>query len=351
MTQTLIRDDALSPYADVYNQNVSPNRWQFLLESMSDVSESIKSINPKSQLFVLRGPPTTVLPALFKTWKITHLVFERDDDPYTIERDTTVQKLADEAGVEVITELGRTLYEPAEIKKKAPGKTPTSMGPFVKLVESLPDPPDPIDAPTSLPDPGPTDLKNWKRADHSVDSYRRPEIDVNARHRDEEETSYETFSGPNGDFAVPTMKEIGMEGKATTPHHGGEKNGLKILDDYLKDKKKVLNFKKPETSPAAFEPASSAPSQYLLSKAALTCARSDGPLAAHEVRYRLRPALPQAPERHLLRRLALRPPSIPPRPTLLARDVPLQSSRHSQLPPNQGQPDRSVYGLAVAECL
>lgn len=225
---------------------------------MSDVSESITSINGKSQLFVLRGPPTTVLPALFKSWSITHLVFERDDDPYTLERDLTVHQLARDAGVEVITELGRTLYEPSEIMKKANSKPPTSMGPFVKLVESMPEPPVPIDAPKSLPDPGPTDLKGWKRKDHSVDEYRQPDIDVNARHRDDEETSYETFSGPNGDFAVPTMKEIGMEGKATTPHHGGEKNGLKILDDYLKDKQKVLNFKKPETSPAAFEPASSA---------------------------------------------------------------------------------------------
>ena len=50
---------------------------------MQDVSTSITKINPKSQLFVVRGPPTTILPALFKEWGITHLVFELDHDPYT----------------------------------------------------------------------------------------------------------------------------------------------------------------------------------------------------------------------------------------------------------------------------
>lgn len=42
---------------------------------MRDVSESITKINPKSQLFVVRGPPTTVLPALWKEWGITDIVW------------------------------------------------------------------------------------------------------------------------------------------------------------------------------------------------------------------------------------------------------------------------------------
>lgn len=59
----------------VYSQQVGPNRWQFLLDSMKDVSESLTELNAESQLFVVRGPPKTVLPALWKEWGITDIVW------------------------------------------------------------------------------------------------------------------------------------------------------------------------------------------------------------------------------------------------------------------------------------
>ena len=63
----------------VYEQSVGVNRWQFLLDSMTVLSENITAVNPKSQLLVVRGPPTTILPFLFRHWQITHLVFEKDE--------------------------------------------------------------------------------------------------------------------------------------------------------------------------------------------------------------------------------------------------------------------------------
>jgi hypothetical protein len=45
------------------------------LDSMKDVSESITKLNKESQLLVVRGPPTTILPALFKDWGVTDIVW------------------------------------------------------------------------------------------------------------------------------------------------------------------------------------------------------------------------------------------------------------------------------------
>lgn len=61
----------------VYHARVGVNRWQFLLDCQNDVSESITKLNKKSKLFVLREPAVTLLPKLWKAWKITHLVFEK----------------------------------------------------------------------------------------------------------------------------------------------------------------------------------------------------------------------------------------------------------------------------------
>lgn len=80
-------------------------------------------LNPKQKLHVIREAPQTVLPKLFKLWKISHLVFEKDTDAYARERDEEVRKLAKDAGVKVVVEVGRTLYDPEELVKANKGPT------------------------------------------------------------------------------------------------------------------------------------------------------------------------------------------------------------------------------------
>lgn len=59
----------------VFSQDVGANRWQFLLDSMKDVSARITAINPESKLHVVRGPPMSILVALFKSCGITDIVW------------------------------------------------------------------------------------------------------------------------------------------------------------------------------------------------------------------------------------------------------------------------------------
>ena len=49
----------------------------------------------------------------------------------------------------------------------------------------------------------------------------------------------------------------------TTTFKGGETEALRILQEFMKDKKKVLNFQKPYTNPTALTPNTTALSPYL----------------------------------------------------------------------------------------
>lgn len=100
----------------------------YRLDCQSDLSSSITKLNKKSKLFVIREAPQTLLPKLFKAWRISHLVFERDTDPYAKERDAKVVELARKAGVEVVaTRHGRTLYDPDELVQANGGKPTMSI--------------------------------------------------------------------------------------------------------------------------------------------------------------------------------------------------------------------------------
>ncbi|KAH7402375.1 FAD binding domain of DNA photolyase-domain-containing protein [Phaeosphaeria sp. MPI-PUGE-AT-0046c] len=231
----------------VYRARVGPNRWQYLLDCQSDLSKSITKLNSKSQLFVIREAPQTLFPKLFKAWKITHLVFEKDTDAYARERDEKVVSIAKEAGVEVVVRVGRTLYDPDQLVKENHGKPTMSISQVQAAGKKIGGIPRPIPAPKTMPGPGKVDVGEIEQE--------KPENepDINAKQRDGEETSYAQLAGPNGDFSVPTMEELGLK-EATTAHRGGETIALKILDEIIANEDYTATFEKPKTAPTAFEP-------------------------------------------------------------------------------------------------
>ncbi|KAG5944302.1 hypothetical protein E4U59_007364 [Claviceps monticola] len=232
----------------VYRARGGVNRWQFLLDCQNDLSESITKLNPKSKLFVLREGPQTLLPKLFKAWKVTHLVFEKDTDSYARQRDEVVAKAAKEAGVEVVVRSGRTLWDSDQVVAKHGGKPTMSMTALLSATKKLGDVPRPIPSPTQLPDPG----------DMPVDFEQDPpetKPDINAESRTNNDTGYRKIAGPKSDFAIETLEELGFA-PATTPHKGGESRALKALNAIAKDTVYTATFEKPKTSPALFEPQS-----------------------------------------------------------------------------------------------
>lgn len=221
------------------------------LDCQNDLSASITRLNKKSKLFVLREAPQTLFPRLFKAWDVTHLVFEKDTDAYARDRDETVIKSAMEAGIEVVIRSGRTLWDSDDIVKANGGKPTMSTTQLQNAGKKLGAIAPPLDAPASLPDPGPmpVDELDEKREEPPADP------DFNARWRTLKDRGYTKIAGPRGDFAIETLEELGFP-EATTPHRGGETAALARLDEVMRDVEYAATFRKPQTSPAAFEPQS-----------------------------------------------------------------------------------------------
>ncbi|KAF2807781.1 cryptochrome-2 [Mytilinidion resinicola] len=232
----------------VYRARVGSNRWQYLLDCQQDLSDGIAKLNPKSKLYVLREAPQTLLPKLFKAWKVTHLVFEKDTDAYARSRDEEVMCRAKEAGVQVIVKYGKTLWDPDAVVKANGNKPTMTVSQLQHSGEKVGNIPRPIPAPKCIPDPGDMPL-NFEQAQPT------PEPDFNSIHRTGKEDSYAKLSGPNNDLAVPTIEELGIK-QATTPHRGGETRALAALDKIIKNEQYTATFEKPNSAPTAFEPQS-----------------------------------------------------------------------------------------------
>ena len=244
----------------VYRSRVGPNRWNFLLESQQALSNSYKRLNPNQKLWVIREAPQTVLPKLWERWGVTHLVLEKDTDSYARARDEEVIRLAEKAGVEVIVKMGRNLFDPDEIVSKNGGKPTMSISQVEKAAEKIGggNPKRPLNAPAAndIPDPLPLEKMDLKGIQQDkIDD--QAKMDVNYDHRVGKDNQYTDIMGPNHDFGVPTLEEIGIDpSNIHTPHHGGESVALDLLNGYIKDDEYIGLFEKPNTSPAAFEPQS-----------------------------------------------------------------------------------------------
>jgi cryptochrome len=189
-----------------------------------------------------------VFPKIFKAWNVTHLVFEKDTDDYPRERDQAITDLAKQAGVQVISPYGRTLWDSDDVVAQNGGKPTMSITQLQTAGRKVGKIPRPIPAPKHLPDPGemPVDFAT-EEPDTSGD--------LNAPQRAGEDKAYTGIAGPNRDFAIETLEELGFPA-ATTPHRGGETLALKALDHIIADEQYAATFRKPQTSPAAFLPQS-----------------------------------------------------------------------------------------------
>lgn len=174
------------------------------------------------------------------------MVFEKDTDAYARDRDKVVIAAAKEAGVEVIIRSGRTLWDSDLLVEKNHGKPTMSISQVQAAGPKVGPIPRPIPAPSSLPDPGGTDL--------DFEQEQPPqEPDFNHEGRSHVDQSYMRLAGPTGDFNVPTMEELGFLN--TTPkHRGGETLALESLDKIVADETYTATFEKPKTAPTAFDP-------------------------------------------------------------------------------------------------
>ncbi|KIW01183.1 hypothetical protein, variant [Verruconis gallopava] len=268
----------------MYRARVGPNRFQFLIDCQNDLSNSITKLNKKSKLFVMREAPQTLLPKLWREWDITHLVFEKDTDAYARQRDDKVKSMAKDAGVEVLCIAGRTLWDSDELVAANSGNPTMSLSQVQKAGAKVGEINRPIPPPKKIPDPGNLSLS----FEHEKPS--KP-YDVNSIYRDRNELTYSSIAGPENDFAVPTIDELGLK-KPTTSHRGGETIALEMLEAILANHEYTATFEKPKTAPTEFEPQSTTLLSPHLHFGSLSCRRFYWGVQDTVARYKGRASTP-----------------------------------------------------------
>ncbi|KAI8905365.1 FAD binding domain of DNA photolyase-domain-containing protein [Powellomyces hirtus] len=220
---------------------VGTTRWQFLLSAARDFDSALRKLG--NRLIVPRGKPGKVLPVLWDRWGVTHLVYERDEEPYPKQRDGEVEEMAREKGIVCAGVVGHTIWDPREVAKVNGGRPPLTYAAFLNLVEKkLPRPGPPIPPPVGpLPPHG--DLAVLECEPCDVWS--------------EGKNMFKHWRGPDGSCSVPALTELGLPEAPPPLHRGGETEALRRLSAYLSSTTLVAAFEKPKTSPTQFSPSAS----------------------------------------------------------------------------------------------
>ncbi|KAG7397474.1 Cryptochrome-2 [Phytophthora boehmeriae] len=201
-----------------------PIRFQFLLESIEDLAETIADL--KGRLRVLRGDAEQVLELVIAAWGVTDLFFEEAVMPYGVARDDRVRGIATSLGVQVTSLRGVTLYDPHEIIRRNDGHAPTDYERLLEITDNMPMPAHPLQTPAKL-----------SHADRFDD-----------------------------DELLELMKDFCRDSDKD-PHtfiYGGETKALRALDAFFEESQRVGLFQKPRTSPVSVDaPSTTSLSPYL----------------------------------------------------------------------------------------
>eukprot|EP00123_Amoebidium_parasiticum_P009426 comp19463_c0_seq1/m.22646 comp19463_c0_seq1/g.22646 ORF comp19463_c0_seq1/g.22646 comp19463_c0_seq1/m.22646 type:complete len:545 (-) comp19463_c0_seq1:68-1702(-) len=202
----------------VKSGRVGANRMLFLLQTLQDLDTSLRAFG--SRLIVYQGNPDAAWPDLIATHKIKRVVFESDTEPYAKQRDTKVEKMCSELGVQCVSVCGHTLYDPNEYLKTAGGTPPLTYQACVKIMSKMGPPAEPLPAPASLPPLPPTIEPGTHLVPENL-----PAI------------GYED---------IPPAKK--------PPFPGGETEGLKRMKEFVAKEAYINTFEKPKTDPTMFDP-------------------------------------------------------------------------------------------------
>ncbi|KAI3644969.1 hypothetical protein MP228_011133 [Amoeboaphelidium protococcarum] len=220
----------LDPYF-VKHALVGRNRWIFLQESLLDLDRQLRALG--SRLYVIRGNPHDTFTRLFESEQFHSLYFEVDTEPYAVERDADIEKLAQQNNVSVHRNVGHTLFDTKQVVEMNKGKAPLTYKLFTDIVSRI---------------------EVGKCAD-AIQSLTNLSDEVASK-----ALSQISDIDRQNDFMPPSLSElIGGElsdEEKVRRHKGGEQEALYRLQQFLAQVDKVASFEKPKTSPAAFQPAS-----------------------------------------------------------------------------------------------
>jgi len=201
------------------------NQFQFLIESLVDLDNSLKKLKSRLVVF-MRQTPEQAFKEIQKTFDLQTVYFEKDSEPYAQERDAKMEALFEKGNVETVSAWGHTLTDLEELQTCF-DKTPKTYKSFVKVISGL-------EIASCVPTP--------KKMPKCPDCKKLKHIHKN----------------------VPQITELGFPAiTKLSPYRGGETEGLKRLKANIKRKKWIAEFEKPKTNPASLEPATTVLSPYI----------------------------------------------------------------------------------------
>lgn len=123
--------------------NISANRWNFLIECLEDLDNSLRSLG--SRLLVLQGYPAQVIPKLLQNLQITKLTFETESEPFGKQRDAVITHLAESAGVEVVSCTSHSLYDTEQVIEANDNEAPVVFDHFLEVISTIGSPERPVE--------------------------------------------------------------------------------------------------------------------------------------------------------------------------------------------------------------
>lgn len=208
---------------------VGINRYSFLLESLTDLDNSLRGIGLR--LYVLRGKPEIEIPLFANNHNVNMITFESDSEPYAHQRDSKIIEILKDQGIVCSLHYSHTLHNLDQYVQSSKG-TINSYQSFCKLFQSL----GPLRQDVTAPD-----------ANMII-------------------TPITSEDANNQSYNVPSLIEMGYHGRATTVFKGGETEALERLERTIINKSRagwVRSFSKPDTSPNSLEPSTTVLSPYL----------------------------------------------------------------------------------------
>lgn len=121
------------------NDYFSPNAFRFMLESLKDLEEQIKSKG--GRLYIFHGEPTSIIDRLSKHLKLDSVIVNRDYTPFSRKRDKEIEEHCSKTGIAFSSYADSLLIEP-EQGLKADNTPYTVYTPFMKNARkfSIPSP-------------------------------------------------------------------------------------------------------------------------------------------------------------------------------------------------------------------
>lgn len=133
-----------------HDQDNSPgeaSKW-WLHHALQSLGKSLHDMG--SKLFFFRGVPLEIIAVLCDAYEITVVVWNREYEPSTIQRDTAIKAYLEKRGITVQSFSGNVLKEPWKETKKD-GSPYRVFTPFWKSLQPELEIPDPLPAPSSFP--------------------------------------------------------------------------------------------------------------------------------------------------------------------------------------------------------